>query len=262
MTFDLPPGSVSADVTGDGPAILRIHAFPLSGAMWRPQVHALTGFRHVVLDLPGFGASPPLKEGALLTMETGAEIADGVLDRLKIKAAAVVGLSMGGYILLAMLRTRPARVRAAILADTRAGADSEEGKANRAKLADSVLSEGPAFAARALLPKVVAAKAGSPVANEVEGLMLTATAAGVAAASRGMATRIDSTPHLAKVAVPTLVLCGSADVLTPPAESRKIADAIPGARTVEIPDAGHISNLERPDEFTAAIRRFLAENPA
>ncbi len=258
MNIELAHGRLHLEVTGEAtaPAVLWIHAFPLGGAQWRTQVDAIGGRRHVVPDLPGFGASPALPDAAPLTMDRAADILAATLDHLAIDRASAVGLSMGGYILMAMLRRHPDRIAAAVLADTRAQADTDEGKANREAFAVKVLEEGPK-AATVLVPKLIASPVDGDVGRRVESLILTASAEGIAAASRGMALRPDSRPGLAEVSCPALALVGAEDGLTPPADARLIADAIPGATLVEIEGAGHLANLDRPAETTRAVEAFL-----
>ncbi len=248
-------GPLSVAATGDGPPILWIHAFPLSGAMWRGQVEAIRGFRHVVPDLPGFGKSPVPKSA--YTLDDVADALAAALDALKIEKAAVAGLSMGGYVLFALLRRRTSAVSAALLCDTKASADGDEAKENREKFARVVLEKGADFAAREMPGKLLTPDADPAVVAAVEAMIRANPKEGIAAAQRAMAARPDSTSLLASLRVPTLVLVGSKDTLTPPAESEKMAAAVPGARLAVIPGGGHLTNLERPGEFNGAVRAFL-----
>jgi 3-oxoadipate enol-lactonase len=148
-----------------------------------------------------------------------------------------------------------------VLQDTRAGADTEEGKAGRAALAAKVLAEGSAAAASAFLPKLLGETTHRERAALVASLrerILASSPQAIADALHGLAARADSRPMLAEVGVPTLVLVGAEDVLTPPAESEAMAAAIAGARLEVVPRAGHLANLERPDAVNAALRAFLS----
>ncbi len=245
--------------TGTGPPLLFVHAFPLSGSMWEPQVAALAGeFRCIVPDLPGFGESAA---GEPWTMDRFADDLARVLDDAGVAAAVVCGLSLGGYVSFALHRLHPARVRALILADTRAGADSEDGRRKReATIALAREAGVGAVAERAIngllgkstrdrSPDLVAATRARAAAASVEAIV---------GASRAMMDRPDSTARLAEIHVPTLVIVGDEDVLTPPREARAMVDAIPGARLEIIPGAGHLTNLERPAAFTCAVRDFVA----
>ncbi len=259
MDLELRTGRVHVEVAGDGPPVLWVHGFPFTGESWGPQAKGIPGYKHIVPDLPGFGRSAPLAGGQPLTMDVAADVCAQALEKLGIARATAVGLSMGGYVVFALVRRAPERVRACVFADTKAGADSEDGKKGREKFAETVLKEGPAWAAAQLVPKLVVAPTG-PVGKQLEAMIVAQPAAAIAAAQRGMAARPDSTPTLARIAVPTLVVCGGADTLIPPAESKKIVDGVKGARYVEIEGAGHISNLEKPEAFNEAVKRFLDEH--
>ncbi|MBI1850411.1 MAG: alpha/beta fold hydrolase [Planctomycetes bacterium] len=181
-----------------------------------------------------------------------------LLDRLGIEAAAICGLSMGGYVALAFVRLFPKRVRALVLADTRAGADSPEGRKARHDMVALVRAEGARAIADRLLPKLLSPSA-PPAARELVRRMIESTPVeGIVGALLGMAERPDSTDLLAKIACPTLVICGTEDVITPLAESRELVAKIPGATLVTIPGVGHVSNLEAPAAFDSALVDFLA----
>lgn len=241
---------------GAGPAVVLLHAFPLSGAMWRAQAAALRQrYRLIVPDLRGFGGSdaPP----GSYTMDQQADDVVALLDQLGLEQVALCGLSMGGYIALALMRSHPARVRALALCDTRAGADSEEGRAGREANARLAEERGPAAIADKMIPSLVAPGAPQELRDELRALIVANSADGIAGALRGMAQRPDSGPGLAAITAPTLVLVGAEDTLTPPAEARALSAAIAGSRLVEIAGAGHLANMERPAEFTAVLRAFL-----
>ena len=258
-------GSVelACDVRGEGTTVLLLHAFPLGLAMWEEQSRALAGTHRVVsFDARGFGGSPP-GDGPL-TMERIADDAVGVLDHLGLSRAVVVGLSMGGYAALALVRRHPDRLRGLVLANTRAGADTPEARQNRAALAERVLKEGAEAAAEASLPRLLGATTHRDRPAVVDGLrriILGNPPRGIADALHGLASRADSTPTLREVRVPTLVVGGDEDVLTPVAEAESLQRGIAGSRLVVIPQAGHLSNLENPPAFERALREFLAEVP-
>jgi pimeloyl-ACP methyl ester carboxylesterase len=194
-------------------------------------------------------------------MERIADDGAALLDHLGIDEAVVGGCSMGGYAAFAFVRRHPGRARALYLQDTRAGADAEEARANRVRLAERVASEGAAVAVEAFLPKLLGetTQRDNPalVARLRERILASSPRAN-ASALRGLAARADSRPTLADVRVPTLVLVGAEDVLTPPSESEAIAAAIPGARLEVVPRAGHLANLEQPGAVNAALAAFLA----
>jgi 3-oxoadipate enol-lactonase len=270
---------LAVDEAGEGVPLLLLHAFPLSRRMWRPQLAALAGCcRMLAPDLPGFGDSPTLGQGWVATappsvcrMEDMAAATVRLLDARGIPAAVVCGLSMGGYVALALYDAFPERVRGLVLADTRAAADDEAGRRRRLESAADVESRGSAAAlADTLLPKLLSSRGDAGLAlvgsdpSRAQLLawlrqeIAAAPAAGVAAAQRGMAARPDRSSLLALIEVPTLVVVGQEDALTPPAESLRMRDGIAGARLVTISGAGHLSNLERPRAFNEALREFLA----
>jgi pimeloyl-ACP methyl ester carboxylesterase len=241
---------------GAGEAVLLIHAFPLSSAMWVRQIAALAPRCRVIApDLRGFGESARGSGGA--SLDQFADDLVALLDHLAIERATIAGLSMGGYIAFALWRRHRARIAGLVLADTRAGADTEEGKQSREQNARLVESAGPSPLADQMMPKLVSPEAPTPICDEVRGIIVNNGRTGIAAALRAMAARPDSTPLLAEIDVPTLVVVGSADELTPPKESHLLHERIAGSELVEIPGAGHISNMENPEAFNAALTGFL-----
>lgn len=259
-TFTSAGATLAYDVQGDGPPVLFLHAFPLGLAMWDAQVAALRAqYRVVRFDARGFGGSTT-GEG-LLSMERIADDADALLDHLGLGQAAVCGLSMGGYAAFAMVRRHPARLRGLVLADTRAAADTPEGRQGRATLAEKVLREGAVAAADAFVPKLLGEttrRERPDVVARVRAIALGNPPRGIADALAGLAARADSTPTLAEIRVPTLVVCGEEDGLTPPADARVLHEGIAGSTLALLPRAGHLSNLEEPDAFNRALLSFLA----
>jgi pimeloyl-ACP methyl ester carboxylesterase len=225
--------------------------------MWGRQVAALAaGYRVIAPDLRGFGASE--LGSSSTSLDQYADDLAALLDHLKLDRIAVVGLSMGGYISFAMLRRHRARIGELILADTRAGADTEEARQGREKNARLVEDQGLGALADQMLPKLLSGGAPAALRDEVRHMIEANQPAGIAAALRAMAARPDSTPLLATIDVPALIVVGSEDALTPPSESRAMQAAIAGSKLVEVPGAGHISNLEAPEAFTEAVEKFLS----
>ncbi|HYO12398.1 MAG TPA: alpha/beta fold hydrolase [Thermoanaerobaculia bacterium] len=245
---------------GEGEPLLLLHAFPLSHRMWEPQLGSFSGsHRCLAPDFPGFGASDLPREGASRMQELATD-AVALLDHLGISRAVVCGISMGGYVALALWERHPERVRGLVLADTRSGADAPEGRERRLALAERVLAEGPGFLAGEMPAKLLGASTleqRPELRRTVAEWIAGARPEGVAAASRGMAERPDRTGLLARLSVPALIVVGEEDTLTPPQESRSMAERMPGAELVEIARAGHLSNLERPEAFDEALGRFL-----
>src|SRR5262245_3717914 len=257
-------------VDGDGPPVVLVHAFPVDGRMWAPQVAALRGrCRVIVPDVRGFGTA----RGQLTDpLEAGLEgsawvdlIADDLallLDELGLEQVTLAGLSMGGYVAFAFLRRHPERLRALALVDTKATADTEQAVRARLDMAERVLAEGVGIVPELMRPALLGrtTRAGRPgVVEQVTRLILEQDRRAVAAAQRGMAGRPDATGQLGSIRVPVLVIVGAEDQPTPPATSRSMAAAIPGARLVEVPEAGHLAGLEQPEEVNRALYQFVSE---
>ncbi|MBI3654222.1 MAG: alpha/beta fold hydrolase [Acidobacteria bacterium] len=245
---------------GEGEPLIFIHAFALNQTMWRTQVAAFKHhYRCITLDLRGFGHSDVLDAPSLMH-EMASDVRE-LMKALMIEKAVFVGLSMGGYIALAFYRNYPEAVRALVLADTRATADTEEAQANRLRSAEKALRQGAAAVADETTPKLLgdtSLNTRPDVVKLVHDIQSSNSPTGIAAAQRGMAARADSTDLLAQIKVPTLVLVGSEDKLTPPAEAQFIHQGISASKLVVIENSGHLSNMETPDEFNQALREFLA----
>lgn len=227
---------------------LMLHAYPFAAEMWAAQRAGLEAAGHTVItpDLPGFGGMPG-------HMESLADTAAELLTTLPAGPLNVVGLSMGGYLALELLRQEPTRFARAVLADTSARADTSEKQADREAQAVRVLAEGVGFI-------VEAAKEEHPAHTYqvVKPLIGQASPQGVAGALRAMAARPDSRKVLQNIAgkVDLLAVVGSKDSLTPPEVVSEIA-GLGGGRLEIIEGAGHLSNLDKEKEFTALLVEFL-----
>jgi pimeloyl-ACP methyl ester carboxylesterase len=246
---------------GAGEPVIFLHAFPLNQRMWDEQVAALSQIRRVItFDWRGFGKSE--HRGDKFLMETFADDLAALMNELKIDRAVLCGLSMGGYAAFAFYRKYADRVAALILADTRAGADNEEGKRARSEMAELALQAGASVIADRIIPRLLAPDTlqNKPqIADRVRALIENNRPEAMAAAQRGMAERADSTDLLAKISCPALVIVGSEDALTPLSEAEKMRAQIPSARMAVISHAGHLSNLEQPDEFNRLASDFLKQ---
>ncbi len=246
---------------GQGPlCIVFLHGFPLTAALWRPQIEALSARHRVIApDLHGFGASQLPAEPCSL-----ARVADDVADliaALGLTEVVIAGLSMGGYVAFELFKRHPQLVMALVLADTKPDPDDQAARQARTRLTELAESEGSAAVTRELLPKLLAEgtrNARPQIERQLREMMESARPAAIAAASRAMAERADSRPLLPKITVPVLVLGGSEDSLTPPEPTRAWARALPHATVEFLEGAGHVSNLERPDEFNRLLSDFLA----
>jgi pimeloyl-ACP methyl ester carboxylesterase len=236
--------------------VLLLHAFPLHSGMWTRQLTELArSFRVVAPDARGLGLSRPAPE--LSSMSLLAADLRLLLAHLDVTRATVVGLSMGGYIAFELYRQAPALFSGLALCDTRAAADTEEGRANREAFAVSAVENGLGWVADQAVPKLLRPNPAPEIEAEVRALVAGGTALGVAAAQRGMAARPDSTGTLATIACPSVVIVGEQDQLTPPAEAAAMAQALPGARLELIPDAGHLPCIENPEAFGRALATIL-----
>ncbi len=249
------------DDHGIGLPVIFLHAFPLNRRMWEAEMMALLGearYRLVALDWRGFGESE-ITDG-ISTMGLFASDVAGLMDALGIQNAILCGLSMGGYAAFAFLRKYPQRVAGLILADTRPGVDTPEAQANRENIARIAETQGTGAIADLQVPRLLSeyTRQHHPeVELRVRQLIDEATPQGIAAASRGMVQRADSTELLAGITFPTLVIVGEQDALIPPAVTQDYASRIPGAQFAVIPQAGHLSNIEQPEAFLQTIGGFL-----
>ncbi|MBR9990183.1 MAG: alpha/beta fold hydrolase [Gemmatimonadetes bacterium] len=245
--------------TGDDVLVL-IHGFPFNSDIWRPQVEAAPdGWRVIAPDLRGFGGSGPLP-GNRLPMDLLAQDVIGLLAHLGVRRPVLCGHSMGGYVTFAVTRRAPALARGLVLSDTRAGADSEEGRQGRLKNAKHVHAKGTAALIDAMVPRLLDAGTREKlphVEQEMRAVMSAASAPSVIAALLGMAERPDSTPQLRSINVPTQLIVGARDEITPPGDARLLARAIPGAQIEIIDNAGHMPGLEQPAAFNRVLVNFL-----
>ncbi len=251
-------GAVGVDEAGSGEPLLLLHGFPHDRTLWAPQLAApAPGVRYLAPDLPGFGESERHLEA---TLDDWADWVAALMDALAVPRAMVGGLSMGGYLAFALWRRHPRRVRALVLADTKAGADTEEGRAKRREMQELVRREGVGVVADRMMPGMVGKTTRDTrpeVIRVLDAMMRRASVDGLVDALDALMTRSDSTPTLETITVPTLVLCGEEDALTPVAESRALHAAIAGSSLGILPGAGHVSNLEEPTGFNGLLSAFL-----
>lgn len=255
----LPGGlAMSYEEMGSGMPLLFVHGWPHDRTLWSGQLAGLsTRARCIAPDLRGFGGSAV--EGPY-SMDQYADDLAALLDHLGISQAVVCGLSMGGYVSMALLRRHPRRVRGLILTDTRATADTDEGREKRARLVEFVQEHGvAALAARQLKAMVGTTTLSSrpELCESLVRLMSAAPLEGVVGALRAMAARESSAELLSKVSVPVLVVGGAEDSFTSPDELRALAAGIPGSRFELLEGAGHVSPFERPAAFNCVVAEFL-----
>lgn len=241
---------------GEGPLALFIHGFPLDHTLWLDQLRGLAHLRRCVApDLRGFGRSDPAgAEG--LPMGTMADDVAALIQALDADSADVVGLSMGGYVALALWERHPDLVRTLTLADTRATADGAQAREKRESMIDRLLDRGRS----ALGEEMVGALLGEAPSARARARLRTMTEATpyetLVAAIEGMKRRQDRTGLLSAMSLPVLVITGEEDSVIPPAEAEALAEAIPGARLVTIPGSGHLPPIEQPEAMTRALEEF------
>ena len=250
---------IAFDDIGSGFPVVFLHAFPLNRTMWEPQVTALVGeFRCITIDMRGFGGSAA---AAPFTVDRYADDVAAVLDTLGIARAVITGLSMGGYVAFAMWRRHRARVRALVLADTRATADTIEAIERRRTMIEMAETQGPTAVANAQIAGLVGKTTRDKrpdIYDAMHRMMAQSEVEGIVGALEALIARPDSTPTLGTIDVPTLVVVGDEDVVTPVADARALHDGIPGSRLEVLRQAGHLSSVERPAAFNTVMSEFLA----
>ena len=250
---------IAFDDIGSGLPVAFLHAFPLNRTMWDPQVSALVAdCRCIPIDMRGFGESAVIGP---YSIDRFADDVVGVLDTLHIERAVIVGLSMGGYVAFALWRRHRSRVRAFVLANTRATADSIDMIERRRSMIDAAEDHGSAAVANmqiaGLIGKTTRDKRPDTY-DAMHRMMSQAPTDGVIGALEALIERPDSTPTLASIDVPTMVVAGDEDVITPPRDARALQSAIAGSRLEVLQQAGHLSNVERPAAFNTIVREFLS----
>jgi 3-oxoadipate enol-lactonase len=256
MRLDWNGQPVQVREFGQGPAIVLVHGYPLDGAMWSGVARALSAhFRVLKPDLPGRGENPTTPDGRIGGYT---DFIEAIFSQLP-APAGLAGFSMGGYVSLALMKRDPTSVRALALVDTRAAADDEAGRAGRETAIAAVRSGGAAAIAEEMIAKLLApgSAQNASLVERLKRIILRQKPETLESDLAAMRDRPDSTDSLARIAIPTIVLAGEHDVISPPAECRAIAAAIPGARFVSIPAAGHLTPMERPGAVAAVLSEFF-----
>lgn len=259
----LKRGDVSLEYETHGPRngipLLLVHGFPFSRAMWQYQVEALKKDHYVITcDVRGHGDSDA--GDGQYTVELFVDDLIALLDHLKLRSVVAAGLSMGGYIILRAAERHPERFRALILCDTRSEADGNDGKIKRARQVSDLREQGLEKFTEAFLQAVFHESTFREKPEAVAAIRKTITATPlktIAGTLIALAARTDTSPGLYKLTVPVLILVGKHDAVTPPSASHAMKDKIAGAELHVIPDAGHLSNMENPEEFTTHVFNFL-----
>ena len=256
--------AVEYEDVGQGEPVLLVHGFPFSLQMWRRQADRLKKhYRVITPNLRGFGGTDRFAGPA--SIQQMAEDVQALLNGLDIREpVALGGLSMGGYVALAFALKFPQRLRGLILADTRAEADTTEGKANRDKMIAFAQTHSAREVVEQMLPRLVSDRTRErqpQVVEEIRSIAAAQSREGIIAGLQAMRDRPDSTPFLQHINVPAVILVGTDDVVTPLEAAQNLAKAIRNAKLVVLPDAGHMSNMEQPEAFNEAVEKFLQALP-
>ena len=249
--------------SGSGRPLVFIHAFPFSAEMWRRQLERVPdGWRFLAPDLRGFGGTADDGVPAVTLDDHASDLLE-LMNVLDIQDATIAGLSMGGYIAFAIIRLDPSRLAGLVLANTRPQPDSPDGLRNRRALLELLQSKGVGAVADDLLPKLVGGttwRERPEVVAAARSLIEASAPVAIEAAVRALMARPDSTSDLDGIRCPTLVIVGEEDTITPVADAEMMHRRIKGSTLVVLRKTGHLSNLEAPDAFSAAVSTFLADH--
>jgi 3-oxoadipate enol-lactonase len=255
----LEPGSAALDYSdeGRGMPVVLLHGFANDRLLWRPQVELLRErFRVIAPSLRGFGDSTGA-DGAAVSMDQYAEDVARLLDHLEVRAAVMCGISLGGYVALAYALRFPSRLRGLVLANTRAGSDSPQGLAAREEMVHTLQARGADGVVEGYGDRPFGPRCPASAKAEIRAMFRRQGVPGLTSATRGMAQRPDRVEALGAIRAPTLVIHGSDDQFIPASDAELMHRAIAGSRYVNIAGAGHLSNVDSPHEFNAALGAFL-----
>jgi pimeloyl-ACP methyl ester carboxylesterase len=249
-----PQNTLSHDEAGSGTPLVLLHAFPQTRAMWKRQLDDLSRDFHVLCpDLPGFGES---RSSSTCTIENMADAIADWLKYLQVPRAIIGGVSMGGYVAMALARRHPDLLRGLILADTRADADSDEARQNRDTMIEFARENGARGVFEKMAPKLFATGAPPKIIEESARIAETVATETIVATLGALRDRPDARPSLAQISVPTLILVGDADAVSPLDAAHEMDAAIPDSVLQLLAGAGHFAHAEAPDEWSQAVREW------
>jgi pimeloyl-ACP methyl ester carboxylesterase len=257
MQFQRGDRSIDYSDDGEGLPVVLLHAFANDRTLWAPQIAAFRErYRVIAPTLRGFFGSSPV-DGQAVSMDTYADDVVALLDHLAIGRAVIGGISLGGYVALSLALRHPARIAGLVLANTRATADDPQWASYREALVEEVEQRGAVAVIENYGDKPFSPACPIAVKREVRAMIGRQPASGLASGIRGMAQRPDRTDHLAGIGAPTLVIGGTDDAYIPSTEGQAMHRRIVGSRFVDIPGAGHLSNVDSTAAFNAAVETFL-----
>lgn len=255
-----PDLRISYEEAGSGPPLVLLHAFPQTRAMWKRQLEALSSdFRVLCPDLPGFGES---RSSSTCSVESMADDIAAWLKYLRIEKAIIGGVSMGGYVALALARRHPQVLAGLLLASTRADADSEEAHANREKMIAFARQNEARAVLEKMAPRLFASSSPPELVREAALIAEPIPRETIVATLQALRDRPDARPALASIEAPTLVLVGEQDQVSPPDAAREMEHAIPNSHLQVLASAGHFAHLEAPEAWSQAVREFFASAAA
>jgi pimeloyl-ACP methyl ester carboxylesterase len=255
----MPIKQASYTDQGKGEPLVLIHAFPTDHHLWEPQIKPLAQqFRVITLDLKGFG-NATATHGEAVSMREYADEVKQLLDQLKIDKAIIGGESMGGYVSLAFVKAYPEKTAGLILADTQTIADTEDQKAKRELAALDVLKNGTGKFVENFVSKAVSSNADQSIKDFLTELSSRQSVDAVASALRGMSRRENTMDQLSSLTIPVLIISGDLDTIISTSESQAMHNALPASKLVIIHGAGHLTNIERPEEWNAAVIAAFAK---
>ncbi len=249
---------------GSGRPLVLLHGFPLTRRMWDAEVHAWgPDWRVIAPDLRGFGETP-LGDGEFTMQSCASDVGD-LISALGIQQKIVLlGLSMGGYIAFEFIRKYADRLYALVLVGTQPVADSDQAREGRYDTAEFVRREGTGALAGRLIPRFLGKttlETNPGVAEIVRGLIQSNSPEAIARACYGLAGRRDSTPGLANIQIPTLIVAGAEDALMAPVQAETMNRQIPNSKLVVVERCGHLINLEQPQALQYTVSQFLKSLP-
>lgn len=255
--------TLNAKVTGVNKfgSLIFLHGFPFDQNMWDAQVAFLKDdFLCVTYDIRGLGKTNP--GDGQFTMEMFADDCLTIIAELELEKPALCGLSMGGYLAFRVLERAQEIFKAAILCDTRAESDSDAAKLKRANGARQINTESVEKFVEGFVPNCFSEKFKTEHLVEYNVYLERSKKSnplGVKGCLLAMQGRTGTTSFLPQIKIPTLLLCGIEDNLTPPAEMNAVAEKIPNSKYLVVPEAGHMTPIENPEFVNKAIKDFLLE---